>query len=268
MIHRRIATHLIDEAAGIWDEHSGVHFRTYEQLDEQPLALEKLPWYLCQAGAVTDCIQLLCDLRFLRRRVQNQLTEDHVEDCRRCSLLPFSCTVLACKLFPAGPHPDMCLISTCWLSRSLLLGSGAIRIRNIVLQHPHFFYNILNSSAQTTISLQHPVWVSFFLCNSSIWLCRSLALLTDSMKETFEGQDLEVSFVEAYYFFLKFVCHCGMVLLAKRMYAGMLYLYGRMRWSSWQRESILSGSVHLVLSDGPCGTEKVYGNKLCAFSTI
>jgi hypothetical protein len=45
-VHRRIATHLIDEAAGVWNDELGVVFRTYEQLDEQPLTLETLPRHL------------------------------------------------------------------------------------------------------------------------------------------------------------------------------------------------------------------------------
>ena len=32
MVHRRIAMHLIDEAAGVWDDEHGVIFRTYEQV--------------------------------------------------------------------------------------------------------------------------------------------------------------------------------------------------------------------------------------------
>ena len=45
-VHRRIAMHLIDEAAGVWNDELGVVFRTYEQLDEQPLTLETLPRHL------------------------------------------------------------------------------------------------------------------------------------------------------------------------------------------------------------------------------
>lgn len=46
VVHRRIAMHLIDEAAGVWNAEIGVVFRTYEQLDEQPLTLETLPRHL------------------------------------------------------------------------------------------------------------------------------------------------------------------------------------------------------------------------------
>jgi hypothetical protein len=84
-VHLHIAEHLVLSAGGTWRLASGVVFSATaaKGLRQHELTLLRLPWHLGKAAVWTDCVQLLCDLRFLRARVDHRLTELHVEDVQR-----------------------------------------------------------------------------------------------------------------------------------------------------------------------------------------
>jgi len=84
-VHLHIAEQLVVSAGGTWRLASGVVFSATaaKGLRQHELTLLRLPWHLGKAAAWTDCVQLLCDLRFLRARVDHRLTELHVEDVGR-----------------------------------------------------------------------------------------------------------------------------------------------------------------------------------------
>lgn len=67
-VHQHIADHMVVSAGGKWQEASGVVFAPDKAklLGEHLASIRWLPFHLQKAQCWTDCVQLLCDLKFLQ----------------------------------------------------------------------------------------------------------------------------------------------------------------------------------------------------------